>query len=81
MNCYNLALWPTWHTLDPLKEEGLPILADDIEAEDPYEALYATMVALKLKRVGHAAIQCPGGFIVRGDDVTLSALEAVGVTS
>ncbi len=80
MNLYNLALWLTWDPLDLHRSEVLPVLADNVEAEDPYNALCIVMTALKLKRVGHAAVQCPDGFIVRHDNLKLSELEAVDAT-
>lgn len=70
-NHYHVALWPTWHPLDPLFMEVLPLLVENIEAEDPYDALYAFMASRKLKRVGHAAIECPGRVLLRYDDVAL----------
>jgi len=74
MPIYSVALWKSWHPLDPLREEDLPIIAD-IEAEYPHEALFALMFTSQLKRVAHAAVQFPDKTIVRYENTTLPADE------
>ena len=67
-NIHEVALWKRWdkHTLSQV--EDLPLIAD-MEAEDPYKALFDFMAHLHLLKVAHAAVRCPDGLVLRWDDV------------